>query len=266
MNERTFSGIVKVIQSKKHKLIRGYLSAILQLANYINDNNIQFYYPTAVSTTTETLSPHSREYLKKTFHCDIYDQYGCGECESIAFECSKHNGLHITSEHVFLEILDDTNNDLKTGIGRIIVTDLDNYAMPFIRYENGDMAEFQSNNCSCGINLPLLKEIYGRTADTITLADGSKVHGVFFTDILYELDQKQDKKVRKFQAFQEKSGQIEFRIEASAYLNNNYLNNLEKVLNRFFTKVEIKILKELPYDKSGKFRYVISNIQRNYKL
>lgn len=258
MNEETLPRIMKIIQKRHPKFIKGYVSALLQLANYIEDINHKFKYPIAISTTSETLLPHLREYLKKIFHCDIYDQYGGGECESIAFECSKHNGLHITSEHVFLEILDDNDNDMKTGIGRVVVTDLDNYAMPIIRYENGDAAEFQTKYCTCGINLPLLKAVYGRKADTITLANGSKVHGVFFTDILFELDTEQEKKVNRFQAYQEKPGEIEFRLESHYKIDDFFLKQLTQILNKYFNKVEINIYEKLEHDSSGKFRYVIS--------
>jgi len=262
MNQNTLPKIIEEIKIKKPKLLKGYLSAILQLAEYCSEKRIDLSIQ-AISSTTETLLPHVREYLENQFECKVYDQYGGGECESIAFECKEQSGLHITNEHVYLEILNADGHDEDQNTGDIIVTDLDNYAMPLIRYEIGDNASFASKkySCDCGVRLPKLKSIIGRATDTIILKNGSKVHGVFFTDILSELNLKDTGLIRRFQVSQEKYGEIEFRIETSEDLKSSSLSLLENALNRFFFKVEIKIFQKLEHDKSGKFRYVISKIK-----
>ena len=86
----------------------------------------------AVSTTAEKLFKFQRKKMVEAFGENIYDQYGCGETLSIAFECEKHEGLHITNEHTILEIIDKKNQ--VNNRGRVIITNLDNYAMPIIRY------------------------------------------------------------------------------------------------------------------------------------
>jgi len=258
LNDQTLPIYVKKIIKFKPKLIRGYLSAILQLANYIDEHKIQGIKPIAISSTTETLLPPYREYIEKVFNAPVYDQYGCGECGSIAFECNQHKGLHINMEHVMVEVLDDNNHNTINNEGRIILTDLDNYAMPFIRYENGDIAIKNEDFCSCGINHSFLKSISGRIKDTIILKNGKRVHGVFFTDILNEINLPETIKVSRFQAYQNKPGVIEFRLESKENLERDYIENIKKVLNPFFVKVDVLTFKKLENDKSGKFRYVIS--------
>jgi len=259
LNENTIPGAIHKMNKFRPKLIRGYLSAFIQMAEYMKENNLELdFKPKAVSSTTETLMEPFRQLIQKQFNTTLYDQYGCGECNSVAFEAGDGLGLYVTTEHVKLEILNNSDVPEKKQEGRIILTNLDNYAMPFIRYENGDSGQFSEEVTGKKFNLPLLKRISGRTADTITLANGSKVHGVFFTDILNELFMENPDDIHRFQVFQDTPGTIEFRIESKKNPGDTYIAKLEKALSRFFTGVSVKTMENLPLDVSGKFRYVIS--------
>lgn len=243
----------------KPVVLKGYLSALLNLADYIEKNSLERLQPKVLSSTTETLLPHNRMYLEKVFKAPIFDQYGCGELSAISYECSQHNGLHINQEHMICEILDDRNLPIYNKTGHIIATDLDNYVMPFIRYENGDLATFSEIKCSCGVNQPLMNSIDGRTIDTIILKNGSKVHGVFFTDILYELGIPTDK-IQRFQVYQKTPGEIVFRIEVQNSIDMLVRNKLLGSLNHFFSDVKLIAENKIENDKNGKFRYIINDI------
>lgn len=261
MNDKTLPKFINNIQHRQPKMIKGYLSAMLQLAQYIETHSIEGIKPSVISSTSETLYPHFRFYLQKIFNAEIFDQYGCGECQSVAYECRAHEGMHITEEHVLVEVIDESGNDITDQSGRIILTDLDNLAMPFIRYENGDTGVLSSSYCSCGIKHRLLREISGRTADTIVLKNGSKVHGVFFTDIVFEIDPEESRKIRRFQAFQENAGEIEFRIEKTEELNPDFLLKIDQALKKDFKSSRIVFMDKIPFENSGKFKYVKSIIR-----
>jgi len=223
-------------------------------------NNVTLsYVPKALSSTTETLFPAYKRLIEGAFGSKLYDQYGCGECNSISFDAGDRNGLYIATEHALLEILDENDAPVTLDQGRFVVTNLDNFAMPFIRYENGDSGRFSAYDKTSEIKLPALKEVLGRTADTITLKDGSRVHGVFFTDILNELFAENPASIHRFQVFQSKPGNIEFRIEKATPPNKEYLLALDEALHKFFDKVDIVTMATLPKDKTGKFRYILSN-------
>ena len=166
--------------------------------------------------------------------------------------------MYVASEHACLEILDDSGKPETSKEGRIVVTNLDNFIMPFIRYENGDSGLFSTINSGKKFNRPLIKSISGRTADTIVLANGSKVHGVFFTDILRELFAENPDYIHRFQVYQEVPGEIEFRIESKKKPDDGYVSKLKSALVRYFAAVRIVVTDNLPLDSSGKFRYVIS--------
>ena len=261
-NER-LEKITEGIILQQPVFLRGYVSTLILLAEYIQRNKIKLPLLKAISTTAEVLLPSYRAVLEKAFGCKIYDQYGCGECESIAFECSQHNGLHITMEHVYLEIHDENGNDT-AGEGKLIVTDLDNYAMPFIRYENGDMAKFSDISCSCGVKHPLMESISGRIADCIVLKNGTKVFGQYFTMLLLDnLDPETYAKVNKFQAFQEKAGQIEFRLESKSDINQSILSKLTDILSGDFSPAKVIVMEKIPLEKSGKFRFLKSTVNNH---
>lgn len=239
-------------------LLKGYLSSLVNFAEFIEKKQLPFPKLTALSSTTETLLPHNREYLERVFNAPIYDQYGCGEVSAISYECSKHNGLHINQEHVLLEVLNEENVSIKDKVGRIVVTDLDNNVMPFIRFDTGDMAKLPTHKCTCGINQPLMDSIEGRAIDTIQLKDGSKVHGVFFTDILYELNILTDK-VQRFQVVQTNAGEISLNIEKGAGFDNDLKSLIKNSLMKYFYQVTIIVSNRIENEENGKFLYIKTN-------
>jgi len=262
LNERTILSAIKSLDEFKPVLIRGYLSALFQIAEFMKEHDISLTFkPKAVSSTTETVLEPFRQLIQKQFSAPFYDQYGCGECNSMAFEAGDGLGLYVAAEHVYIELLSDSGRPVENQEGRIILTNLDNFAMPFIRYENGDSALPASTMADRKFNLPLLKSISGRTADTITLANGSKVHGVFFTDILHELYHENPELIHRFQVYQDIPGEIEFRIESQKTQDDSYLLKLEKAFARYFNKSRIVTTPQLPNDPSGKFRYIVSAIK-----
>lgn len=247
--------IYKNLKKFRPVILKGYLSALLRLADFIETNKLDGLNPSLLSTTSESLLPNHRSYLKKVFNAEVFDQYGCGELSAIAYECSEHSGLHINQEHIILEVLDQDGNPVTGKTGRVVGTDLDNYVMPFIRYENGDGATISDRKCVCGINQPLMTSIEGRTADTLILRNGSSVHGVFLTDIFYELGIFANK-IERFQAIQSNPGEILLLLESKTGLDKILLSNLEKELESYFSKIEIKNVNEIPNEKTGKFQYI----------
>ena len=253
-NEDLLGVVVKKLQRFQPKLIRGYLSAILLLADYIKRNNIKGVAPLALSSTTETLFPEYRKLIEEVFQAPIFNQYGCGECNSIAFECSAHKGMHIAMEHCVLEQDEDNN---------LMVTNLDNLSQPFIRYRNGDKGIITHEACSCGNKGPRLIEIHGRVNENIILKDDASVNGIFFANLLDQSGFINSNKMLRFQVVQNKRGEIAFKAEVKAKLDSADIRKLEDAFMPFFNLVEISQHNFLDPGPSGKFRYLISNLKRD---
>ena len=121
----------------------------------------------------ETVDPELRLRAKATFGCDIADSYSCEETGPIAFQCP--NGLdyyHVAVSNVIVDVVNVAGRPCPDGApGRIIVTSLNNYASPAIRYEIGDIGALHPR-CPCGFSGPALSGLLGRTRFLIRLPSG----------------------------------------------------------------------------------------------
>jgi phenylacetate-CoA ligase len=158
------------------KILRGYASSLFFVADYVKTQGLSMHPPQAIISSAETLWPNMRSLIEEVFRARVYDSYGCREVSQIATECESHDGLHIVMENQIVE-LDN---------GRIVVTNLRNYAMPFIRYSIGDLAEsVRKDACACGRSSLRISGLQGRESDNVQLRDGRVIHGEYFTHLFY---------------------------------------------------------------------------------
>lgn len=127
----------------------------------------------------EQLSPASRRFIEERLHCEVYDRYGLEEFGTVATECKVHDGLHINAETFIVEVVDESGSVLQDGEqGKILVTDLDNFQMPFVRYDTGDRGYISWKPCKCGLEAPRLW-FEGRYSTFLTLGDRTYHHFEF---------------------------------------------------------------------------------------
>jgi phenylacetate-CoA ligase len=254
INELTLPNVYDFIIKKDPVIIKGYLSSLLLLAKYMRQNNFK---PNlnlkCISCTTETILPPYRNLIEEVFNAPLYDQYGCGEVSAISYECSKRN-MHINSEHVFLEILNNKNIPVSNINGHITVTSLDNFIMPFIRYQNGDESQLFSKSCDCELPFPIMDHISGRSIDNIKLNDGSNVHGVFFTTLFYENNFTVNE-IEKFQIVQHSDYSVTVFLQSQFFSKDN-TENIQKIVSQFVNVRDVQVLKLIPLENNGKFRYI----------
>jgi phenylacetate-CoA ligase len=140
-----------------------------------------------VRTFGEALGPDLRALCRRAWNVPLTDAYSSQETGYIALQCPTGEHYHVQSEGVLVEVLDETGGACGPGTtGRVVVTDLHNYAMPLIRYEVGDHAEAGAP-CSCGRGLPVLRRIAGRTRNMLVLANGARYWPAFGSAGLAEL-------------------------------------------------------------------------------
>ncbi|HEY3900473.1 MAG TPA: AMP-binding protein [Chthoniobacter sp.] len=126
-----------------------------------------------VRTVSETVSDRLREEVRRVLGVPIEDIYTSQECGVIATQCPEEGTYHV-SESILLEVVDTAGRACGPGeIGRILVTDLVNYATPLVRYEIGDYAEV-GGPCSCGRGLPTIRRFLGRERNLVLLPDGTR--------------------------------------------------------------------------------------------
>ncbi len=156
----------------------GYSSALVELARYLKTEGRRPSYPDrAVISAAEVLDDVSREVLEETFGGPVFDRYGSREMGLIAMECDRHRGLHVDAENVFVELVEAPD---APGLSRIVVTRLNQFSMPFLRYDSGDLAEGPLETCPCGRGYAVLKRVVGRVTETIRFPDGGSLPGEIF--------------------------------------------------------------------------------------
>jgi|GEM_PF-553570 len=155
-------------------------------------------------TGAEGLQPGQRELLQETLADEVFMSYGSREFMLIGMECSQHRGYHISSDNLYVEVVDEQGQPVAPGeTGRILVTDLRNDANPFIRYEIGDMGSMAAEPCSCGLPFPLLARVEGRIQEYLLAIDGSRLTALFIPHLIkefawvlgYQIEQEQPGKV-----------------------------------------------------------------------
>ena len=253
-----FKKIVKQINQIKPEVIVSYVNPIYALACWVNDNNIRIHNPLSIITGAEPLYEYQREAIEKAFKTDVFNTYGCREVMLIASECQHKKGLHMNIDHLVIESLDVDQKNILGQLGELAITDLHNYAMPFIRYKNEDLISISHRSCSCSINLPLMDLVEGRVLDCIKTSDGKILPGEFFPHFLKDF-----KGIEKFQVVQNDITSLEINLVANDELNASDLKRIEHEVITALGKnirLDIKIVSNIPLTKSGKHRVTISNI------
>jgi len=263
MNENYFDGYARIMQKCQPELIKAYPSALIFFTNYCINNNIQDIRPKAIITTAEPTSKRERKLIKGFYKCDVFDQYGFGEIFSVSFECEKHEGLHINTEHCIVEIVDDNGNEVEVGKeGRIVVTDLDNYMMPFIRYECGDIGSLKEGSCSCGRNLPMMNHVNGRIFGLIRGINGNVVHGEFFADLLQDLGWYEAFDLMHFEIIQKTIESFDCNFVCEVRPGKDAIKLFIESCQRFFgeMKINMNFIDSIPLTPAGKRRNTRSEI------
>ena len=151
-----------------------YPSNLDALAQHCSANGIRFEHLTKILTIGETLAPHVRNSAEAAFGAEISDVYSSQEAGNIALQCPQSGLYHVMAENLIVEIVDVNGISAAEGeTGRVVVTDLNNFATPLIRYDIGDYAQ-AGPTCPCGRGLPTLKRILGRERNLIRMPDGSR--------------------------------------------------------------------------------------------
>ena len=258
MGEEEMRQYVKIINSFRPLYIYGYASSLYFFSKWIEAHDINIHQPQGIFTTAEKLFPHMRTGMENVFGCDVYDTYGLNDGGIHAFECLEHSGLHITTERSIMEVVDENGGQLENGEGRILATSLYNYAMPFIRYDTGDLGYIIDDVCGCGRGYKLLKEVVGRQQEMLETPEGKYIHGEFFTHIFWEIDG-----VKEFQVVQEKLDTIVIKIVPEDDFDEKQLDKIRGIIRKRSEgwDVEFTFVDVIEKTGAGKHKFIITNIK-----
>ncbi len=261
MDENKMEEFAQVLVRFKPELLVGYTSALYLFAKYLEKRGIDDIRPKAVETSAEKLYDFQRTCLERVFACPVFDHYVSRELGCIAAQCPA-GGMHVADDVRYVEVVANDRAAEPGQIGEIIVTDLTNFAMPFLRFKNGDRAVRADKPCSCGRGLSVLDEVVGRTADIFTTPDGKLISGLYFFHRLRGAPG-----IDRFQVRQLSDGAIEILFEAlDEGVDENWLKDREREFREHFgekTRLCFKKVQQIPPTSAGKHLFMISQVPVN---
>jgi phenylacetate-CoA ligase len=228
-------------------------SSIEAFADEVEKRKIEIR-PRIIVSTGEMLNEEHRDRFRNIFGCNTLNTYGSQEIGSIAWECPKqYHNLHIDMETVLINYRDIVSQP--TGkIGSLIVTNLESFVMPFIRYDLGDQILLPENDkCPCGATLPLLGQVFGRNDDILDFR-GQKYYFNFFYNIFQKINSPY---IKKYKVVQTKKGIIEFRIllfQDNEETRTKCIFDLESAFKNYFSPVTIRFVDDFPLQPNRKFK------------
>jgi phenylacetate-CoA ligase len=245
----------------KPAMIKCFPNSLTAFGKFIKRKGIDLPTVRTISCTGENLYDHQRKLFTDIFGGEVFEKVGTRESGVFACECKMHNGLHVFTEGVLLEIIDKNGEPTKPGeIGKVFITDLFNRAMPLIRYEIGDMAIPSTGRvCECGNQLPLIERLLGRDRDIIVDSYGNPKPGYLFTEVILEMNIS-----AQFQVIQENKEMLNVKIVKND-AENIEINKLKESFQEIIgplVNIKLEYVNEIARDPSGKYGYVISKINR----
>ena len=236
----------------------GYVSMLESFARYVSDTGKdgRLLGLRAIVTTSEILTGAQRELLEQTFGVPVQNEYGCGEVGPIAYECEE-GSMHLMSDNVFIELLDEEDEPVNVGEeGEVVVTDLNNRAMPLLRYRLRDRA-VRMDGCSCGRGFPVIGSIRGRVYDQVFVPDGRSYHGEFF---MYMFEDLRDEGLRfdRFRVIQESESSLSVEVQVPDTGDASLESAIRSSMSKEFTGMDIsvRLVEKLSLPPSGKLRIV----------
>ena len=256
MPEKTIEKFVQKMKKFKPKILYGTATSVANLAKFIEDRRIEEFHLRSVIIDSMSLFEHEVEMIETVFGCKVWWNYHNRENGTFASECSEHKGYHLFSQNFVFDFISEGEKIAPGEIGSIVVTDLTNYAMPFIRYEVGDMGVPSDDICTCGRGLPLMRRLLGRTSEILVSATGEFMQNPFSGRLKYIIETLD---IKQYQIVQETQTKIIVRIVPGKTYTSKDTKIIRKMMHSLMgdLEIEVELVDSIAKSKSGKRKVVI---------
>lgn len=258
LGEKHLGEMYQAILQKKPRIVFSYSSTLVELAKYIEKvgTPVSEFTMKSILTAGEGLSEENRKLLEKVFGCTVYRRYSDMELGILGQDCGYGSEYTLNWGSYYFECL-KTHSDqpAKPGeAGRIVITDLFNYAFPMIRYDTGDLGvmDFGTNG-----ELPKLKEIFGRVRDCVYAVDGRLISPAKVSVMMWGLED-----IKQWQFIQETKNKYVLKLNCENRVDISVLLDKFKLLLGMDAEIVVEFVEEIPVTSSNKRRAVICNYQK----
>lgn len=238
LDRDSLQNILKAIDYHRPSIIRTHPNVAFYLALERQKGNYH-HHPRVIMTTSSNMTPVYREVIGQTFNCDIIDSYSCEGTANCA-ETPRHDGYHVTQEYGIIEVLDNNNQPVRNGIGRVVSTDLWNFAHPFLRYDTLDMVEVKDN---------VITRIYGRGNEALSSLDGK----IFTSQVICDFFSYLINGVQAYRLIVHRDGALDILL----VVDRDFSDEQQAAVANYWSqqtmrKVTVHLVDQIPITKSGK--------------
>jgi phenylacetate-CoA ligase len=263
MSEHSLNSLIRTIERKKPVLIDGYAESLNFIA--IASTTKSKHSPQAVMSSAQQLTDSTRAQIENQFGAKVLDKYGSREFSGIAYQCLESQHHHVQDESYILEILVDGRPAKVGEVGEVVITDLNNFSMPLIRYRIGDMAiAVDQIPCECGRPHSQIGAISGRTQALISCTNGVWLPGTFFAHFFKDFDFA----IQHYQITQETSEKFTLKIVPKSQFTDEVKTRITDDLKAYTGQeqiIEVSLVDEIPLLKTGKRTPVVSNVKLDFQ-
>jgi len=233
----------------------GYASAIHRLATLSDETAARLSFD-VVFPTAEQLMPEWRETIRNSFKCEILPYYGCGEINSLGYSLPGSRSYVIPEEHCLIEVLQEDGTTRLAGEGRFVATSLVNYAMPLMRYVNGDAGAVATIDSA--LPFARIERLDGRYNSLLMTDTGDLISGVIGTHVFRHVTTS----VESYRIIQEEPLHVVIKVVPR---ESQLPSRDEELIRRLFARhlgprmeITIERVESLPVLASGKTTFVIN--------
>jgi phenylacetate-CoA ligase len=265
LTEQALEKLIQELNKFKPKLIDGYAESLNFLSMYLKNGGKMNFKPKGVMSSAQMLTSTTRNEIEEALGTKVFDKYGAREFSGIAYQCAFSADHHVMDESYIVEILSDGKPAKPGETGEIVITDLNNYSVPLIRYRIGDLAVAVDSTlkCACGRGLSRIGEIQGRTQALVYCTNGRWLPGTFFAHFFKDFDNI----VLFFQVIQEDKNGFTLKIVKGGHWNKESWEKLISNLREYIadTPVNVDFVESIPLLKTGKRTPVVSHLKIDFQ-
>jgi phenylacetate-CoA ligase len=259
MDDETMQTYYSTLVRKQPVILFGHAHSLFLFARFLETEGLNGIRPRGIISTCMVLHDFERETIERVFDCRVTNRYGCEEVSLIACECPEGN-MHLNCDTLIVEFIRDGKPVPPGEPGAIVVTDLTNYGMPFIRYKVGDVGvPSAKTSCPCGCTYPIMESLEGRVADYVVTPDGNYISGISLTEnFAMHLPG-----VKQMQIVQESIERLVFRIVKGESFTEQTIGDIDRLARERFgnqMQYQLEYVESIQSESSGKYRFCISKI------
>jgi phenylacetate-CoA ligase len=250
---------IELLERFQPNAIKGYSTTLEALSEAMVERKKINLRPRLVFAGAESLGKESRKRINSAFCTELLDNYGCTEFGLLAWECQEHMGYHTNIDSVMTEIIRNGEPVGPGERGEVVCTGLHNLAMPLIRYKLNDVGVFTDEQCSCGVTLPLMEIIEGRTEDFLITLDGRMIPPSLFFPFPFD----RDDGVKQFRIIQDRKDRLKFQLVTKEGFGDEAIKRATERIKNLFgndVSVEFNLVDVIDRGETGKMRKVISRL------